>query len=160
MSLVVSDTAPLNYLVLIGHVEILRHLFGKVLVPPAVIRELQHPRTPAAVANWAQNLPDWIEIRSPSTNLCLDLGDGEEEAISLAVELNTAALLVDDRKARAAATARGIRTFGTISLLELADERVLLDFQSAITSLQRTNFRIENSVLEPVVAVIQARRKP
>ena len=44
MSVVVSDTTPLNYLILLGHIEILPQLFGKLLVPPAVIREMQHPQ--------------------------------------------------------------------------------------------------------------------
>ena len=35
MSLVVSDTTPLNYLILIGHIDVLPRLFGKLLVPPA-----------------------------------------------------------------------------------------------------------------------------
>ena len=37
----VSDTSPLNYLVLIEAVEVLPALFGRVVVPPAVIEELQ-----------------------------------------------------------------------------------------------------------------------
>ena len=30
---VVADTTPLNYLILIGQVELLRDLFGKVMIP-------------------------------------------------------------------------------------------------------------------------------
>jgi predicted nucleic acid-binding protein len=41
--LVVSDTSPLNYLVLIGQEAILPSLFGRVLTTPAVLRELSHP---------------------------------------------------------------------------------------------------------------------
>ena len=43
MSLVVSDTTPFNYLILIGHIDVLPRLFGKLLVPPAVIRARKRP---------------------------------------------------------------------------------------------------------------------
>ena len=62
--IVVSDTSPLNYLVLIGHVEILPTLFGRVLVPPAVMAELQQSGTPEPVRRWAGMPPGWLETRA------------------------------------------------------------------------------------------------
>ena len=44
--IVVSDTSPLNYLVLIGAIDVLPQLFGEVYVPPRVMQELQRSRTP------------------------------------------------------------------------------------------------------------------
>lgn len=41
----VSDTSPLNYLALIGEIELLPRIFTRVLIPPAVISELHHART-------------------------------------------------------------------------------------------------------------------
>ena len=160
MSLVVSDTTPLNYLILIGHIDVLPRLFGKLLVPPAVIREMRHPKAPAAVARCTASLPAWIEVKAPHTDLHLGLGAGEEEAISLAVELRDAALLMDDRKARAAAEGRGLLTIGTIAILDLADEAGLLDFESAIPRLQSTTFHAEATLLQPVLAKVRARKRP
>ena len=34
--IVLSDTSPINYLILIGHIDILPTLFGQIVVPPAV----------------------------------------------------------------------------------------------------------------------------
>ena len=79
MSLVVSDTTPLNYLILIGHVDVLPRLFGKLLVPPTVIHEMRHPKAPAAVARWAARLPAWIEVKAPQTDLHLGRGAGAED---------------------------------------------------------------------------------
>jgi predicted nucleic acid-binding protein len=42
--LVIADTSPINYLLLIGHIDILPALFEKVIVPAAVRDELKHPR--------------------------------------------------------------------------------------------------------------------
>jgi predicted nucleic acid-binding protein len=47
--IVVSDTSPLNYLVLIQRAEILPSLFGRIIAPPAVMGELQHPGAPTVV---------------------------------------------------------------------------------------------------------------
>jgi hypothetical protein len=46
-SLVITDTSPLNYLVLTGEVELLRRLYSRVVVPDAVLRELQDTKAPA-----------------------------------------------------------------------------------------------------------------
>ena len=53
----VSDTSPLNYLALIGEIELLPRIFTRVLIPPAVLSELNHARTPPVVVAWTANLP-------------------------------------------------------------------------------------------------------
>ena len=158
MSLVISDTTPLNYLILIGHIDVLPGLFGKLLVPPAVIHEMQHSKAPAAVSAWANDLPSWIEVKAPHTDLHLGIGAGEDEAISLAVELGDASLLMDDLKAKAAAKSRGLRTIGTITILDLADEAGLLDFEAAISLLKASTFHLEESLLRPMLARVRARK--
>lgn len=55
--IVVADTTPLNYLVLIDRIELLSVLYESVLVPPEVHRELLHSKTPPTVRAWASNLP-------------------------------------------------------------------------------------------------------
>ena len=45
----VSNTSPLNYLLLIGEVRLLQQLFGGVHVPEAVRQELLAPEAPALV---------------------------------------------------------------------------------------------------------------
>lgn len=158
MSLVVSDTTPLNYLILIGEIGLLPRLFGQVLIPAAVIQEMRHSRAPASVAAWTDNLPAWAEIRLPQTASKLGIGVGEDEAIALALELGDAALLMDDAKGRAFAKSLGLLTIGTVSILDLADEAHLVDFFTAISKLQATNFRLEETLLQPVLAKVRARK--
>jgi predicted nucleic acid-binding protein len=50
--IVVSDTTPLNDLILIDSAHMLPALFGRVFAPSAVIRELAHPRSPELVHRW------------------------------------------------------------------------------------------------------------
>lgn len=84
---VVADTTPLNYLVLIRQAEALHQLFGEVMIPEAVLTELRHPKAPAAVTEWMQNLPNWLRVVNVTqVDDPIQLGHGETEAISLAIE--------------------------------------------------------------------------
>jgi predicted nucleic acid-binding protein len=49
MTVVVSDSSPLNYLVMIGEVAILHRLYDRVLVPAEVLAELQDSGAPSEV---------------------------------------------------------------------------------------------------------------
>jgi predicted nucleic acid-binding protein len=158
--IVVSDTSPLNYLVLIDAVGVLPHLFGMVHAPPTVVQELQHPRTPELVKHWAQSLPKWLLVTAPSPQTPSDpkLDPGEAEAIALAIELGAGAILIDEKKGRLAAKASGLATLGTITVLELAAEHELLDLQVALDALQRTSFRVSMSLVDTALQRDAARK--
>lgn len=150
----VSDTTPLNYLVLVDAIGVLPALFDHVIIPGAVRDEMLRGKAPEAVRRWASSPPDWLEIRSVvGVNAALGLGTaekdrGEREAISLALILQPEFILLDDRLARETATARGLRVVGTLGILEAAVSRDLLD-PSVITRLERnTNFRASAAVFQ------------
>jgi predicted nucleic acid-binding protein len=50
--IVLSDTSPIHYLVLTGQIEILPSLFGDVVIPSAVVAELNQSGTPPIVRDW------------------------------------------------------------------------------------------------------------
>jgi predicted nucleic acid-binding protein len=50
MTVVIADSSPLNYLALIGSVEVLHRLYGVVVVPRQVISELLHVAAPHDVS--------------------------------------------------------------------------------------------------------------
>ncbi len=161
MSVVVSDASPLNYLLVIGHVQVLERLFEKVFVPPAVLGELSHARAPEPVRIWACKPPAWIVVRSPRTTKHeRGLGPGEAAAIALAKEIGAQALLIDEQRGRAAARSHGLLVFGTIGILEAAAARDLLDLSSAFRQLAHTTFRIEPRLLMESLARDAARTKP
>ena len=98
--LVVADTSPINYLVLLEHTAVLPALYTRVFLPPAVVTELQDPEAPEEVRAWVANLPTWCEVRRPDslveTETLTHLGAGEREAILLAQELRADFLLIDE----------------------------------------------------------------
>jgi predicted nucleic acid-binding protein len=49
---VVSNTSPLRYLVAAGHADLLAKLFGTILVPSAVEREILDPHASPSVQRW------------------------------------------------------------------------------------------------------------
>jgi len=149
--IVVSDTSPLNYLVLIEEVEVLPAIFSRVVVPPAVIEELQAPGAPAAVKAWIAVPPSWLEVRSPeSTGSSLALGRGERDAICLASELS-ALCLIDDRKARREAERMGVRVTGLLGLLAEASDRGLIDAEVVVERLTRTSFRASPALIAAIL---------
>ena len=140
---VIADTSPLRYLVLIDYPTILPALFGRVLIPPAVAAELQRPRTPAPVRARMASSPPWLETHGPRQPLVtptLLLGAGEQEVITLAQDLHAGLVLMDDMEGREEAEHHGLAIMGTLRVLELAAERGLIDFPTAITRLQATSF--------------------
>ena len=64
--IVVSDTSPLNYLVLIDLQHILPDLFERILIPAAVRDQLQSAGTPEAIARFMAAAPEWLETREVS----------------------------------------------------------------------------------------------
>ena len=142
--IVVADTGPVNYLILIDAVEVLAPLFGKVLVPEAVLVELLDLDAPPKVRDWSANPPTWFEItENPIESPGLDrLDPGERAAMSLAVERKADLLLLDERAGRAEAARRSIPVIGTLGVLVEAHTIGLLDFDEAVTRLKFTSCRI------------------
>jgi predicted nucleic acid-binding protein len=143
--IVVSDTSPLNYLLQIDRIDVLRRLYGKVYVPHEVHDELLAHNAPSKVQAWALHPPDWLAIRSalPTDLPELDLLDiGERAAIYLALEIHADRLLADETKARRVAVEHFHRKVtGTLGVLIEAHRTGLLDGRKALEALcRKTNF--------------------
>ncbi|MGB8536100.1 MAG: hypothetical protein WCD57_06780 [Acidobacteriaceae bacterium] len=154
--IVVADTSPLNYLIRLGRPDILREIYGRVLVPRAVLTEMQHPEAPAEVRAWASAPPTWLEERQVEQvdgSLTAELGAGEREAISLALEVGADVLLIDERAGRHEAEMRHIEVAGTLAVLLQASLRGYFDFPEAIKQLRQYGF----CASRPVEALMLAR---
>jgi predicted nucleic acid-binding protein len=160
--IIVSDTTPLNYLVLIRHQDVLRDLFGRVIIPQAVFAELQREQTPQPVREWIKQRPEWLSVRTVETSDSPDLeslGAGEREAILLAEEIKADAVLMDDKDGRRKAAHRQVVIIGTLGVLDRAAERGLLDLSEAIRRLQLTTFRAPKDVIEAMLEQDLQRRR-
>jgi predicted nucleic acid-binding protein len=64
VQLVIADTGPVNYLILIGHIDVLPALFEKVILPAVVRDELKHRKASPVVQQWIADPPLWVEIHA------------------------------------------------------------------------------------------------
>ena len=153
--IVVADTSPLNYLVLLGHIDILAKIYAEVLVPQTVLDELQDSEAPAEVRAWALAPPSWLQIstlilrRDP---LMERLDRGEQDAILLAESFKAERLIIDDLEGRREAAKRGLPVIGTLGILAEAARRNLLDLPQTLAALQATNFHAAPDLLELLLA--------
>jgi predicted nucleic acid-binding protein len=157
--IVISDTSPLNYLVQIGLVDLLPALYQAIVVPTAVASELRDGGAPTPVRAFMAAPPPWLTVRPVSSvDPSIGLGRGENEAISLALEIGADRILVDDRVARRAARDRGLSAVGTLTVLDNAAERNLVSFPQAVGRLRTTNFRMPEAVVAELLRRDSARR--
>jgi predicted nucleic acid-binding protein len=156
MRLVVADTGPLNYLVLIEAIELLSELFEKVFIPEAVRVELLDQDAPAVVRAWAAQPPGWLDVRTVSSPIddpawrALDLG--EREALALARTLGADLVLMDDRASVAVARQLGLAATGTLGVLDLGARRGMIDLADAFTRLKATSFRYRPEIMDALLA--------
>ena len=158
--IVIADSTPLNYLILIHQVDLLPQLFDRILIPPAVFEEPQHQETPDVVRRWIAGPPSWLHVQALSSVLDPALGfldPGEREAIALAEELQADQLLLDDADARREAARRNLPFIGTLGVLREAARRELLDLQIVLVQLQETSFFVDSALIESLLDV-EARR--
>ena len=86
--IVVADSTPLHYLILIEQVDLLRRLYSEVLIPEPVLAELSRPASPVAVSAWLSSAPQWLRVMPVSVEEIASVTEfldlGERPAIALA----------------------------------------------------------------------------
>lgn len=125
----------------------LRDLFATVIVPPAMTGETPRIERPAWLVE--RSLQGSVSVPSAGAGL----GEGETAAIALAIELNAARILLDDRPARRLARSLGVRVVRTLgSLLLNTDGGLLPAVRPAIDALLETGFYLGPWVIDDALA--------
>jgi len=151
--IVVSDTSPINYLLLIDQIELISRLFGQIIIPDVVRDEMLDPSAPAILQQWIANPPSWLMIQTAGAiDETLNVLDrGEQAAITLAQTLPADLLIIDERLGRRIANERGIPIIGTLGILDDAASQGLIKLPDAIARLQQTNFRISRFIIQKLL---------
>jgi predicted nucleic acid-binding protein len=152
---VVADAGPLIALARIGRLELLNRLYGVVVVPGAVMEELQvDSGRPGASALEAALSTGWLEVMTAPTEaaeLKRLLDSGEAEAIVLAEQIACRFLLIDERRGRAVARRRGIPVVGTGGLLLSAKRRGGIGSVTAeLERLAENGYRLAPALVEEI----------
>jgi predicted nucleic acid-binding protein len=144
--IVVSDTSPILSLALIGRLDLLRELYGSIVIPEAVRQEIM-----ATDQSGAREVSqaDWIITRPIDPDVALKLlrrevDRGEAEAIGLALQLKADVLLIDERKARSLAQYLDLNVVGLLDVLQEAKQRQLITTIKPVLDdlLTRARFRL------------------
>jgi predicted nucleic acid-binding protein len=132
--IVVADSGPLHYLILLEQIELLRRFYGQVLVPEPVASELSAAAAPAVVREWITKPPTWVDVRPVTPDaismITDDLDLGERAAIALAETMHADLLLIDEAAGRAEAKRRHLRVTGTLGVLRSGAEQGLVNVQT------------------------------
>ena len=151
--IVVSDTSPINYLLLIDQIDLLPRLFQQIIIPDVVRDEMLDPGAPPVLQQWIAKPPPWLTIQAvPVIDETLNaLDPGEQAAITLAQKLPADLLIVDERLGRQIACDRGLSIIGTLGILDDAAAQGLIDLAETIAQLQQTNFRISRRIIQTLL---------
>jgi predicted nucleic acid-binding protein len=148
--IVVSDTSPICYLLLIGRIEILQELYQTIIIPEAVAAELNAAESPSMVRAWIAQPPNWLQIQSvefAQTPQLENLDLGEREAIAIAENLNADLVILDDKAARQFAVGQGLKVIGLLGIIKDAASRDLLDLELTFEQLRRKGFWVKPELL-------------
>ena len=150
--IVVADSSPLQYLILLEQTALLHRFYGDVLVPEAVAIELGAARAPSGVREWMSRPPSWIEVVRVTANevapIAEGLDQGERAAIALAERVRADLILIDETEGRAEAVRRSFRVTGTLGILRAAAEEGLIDVHEVVNRLGATNFYADQGLLD------------
>lgn len=148
--LVIGNATPIISLSLIGRLELLQMLYGKVFIPLAVETEILRGGEKAG----ARELSDSPFIQSiPLTDsgradLLSDLDRGEAEVIALAQEKKAGLVLLDERLGRRHARRLRLKVTGTVGILLRAKaEGYVNEVRPCLRQLQKGGIRLSPALV-------------
>ncbi|MBQ8013875.1 MAG: DUF3368 domain-containing protein [Treponema sp.] len=160
---VISDTTPIISLIKINRLDLLQKLFGEILIPEAVYRELT---TNILFKNEADivKTSDFLKTSPVQNRKALEvlqaasgLDDGESEAIILADEVNSDALIIDERKGRKVAQKLGLKITGTVGVLLQAHAENMItsdEIKEYLEQLKNSNIRLSDSLIQEALSLL------
>lgn len=143
--LIISNTTPLINFAEIGRMELLEALFGSLVIPPAVVKELTDKSHLFPRAAQVPTL-DFISVHSPTDHRLVKsvasrVHPGEAECLVLAMEHPGSLLLLDDLGAREFAASNGLLHTGTLGCLAEARKREMIPAIEPLLQELRTKAR-------------------
>lgn len=149
--IVVSDTSPICYLLLINQIDVLQVLYKTIVVPKIVADELGASESPVIVKRWIAQPPTWLQIQPTELPQSIDLeklDPGERDAILLAEQLKANLVIMDDKSARRIAVERGLKIIGLLGIVKDAARFGLLDLEMTFKQLQDVGFWVSSALME------------
>lgn len=153
--IVFANTSPIFYLGKLDYLELLERLYGEVIIPYAVLEELEEGKKAD------EDVPEiskykWIKVRRISVpshiNLIPDLGKGEAEVLSLGLEETQHLLIIDDKLARQIAKLQSLKFTGTAGvLLNAKKEGLINEIKPILNRLHDVGFFLRKKLIDDIL---------
>lgn len=143
--IIVTDTSCLILLDKLDLLFVLKDLFAAITITSEIAQE------------YGKNLPAWISVQDAQNKhyqrmLQSTIDVGEASAIALAIEQQDCLLIIDDNKARKAASRLKISYIGTLGLLLEAKEVGLIKLiKPILEKIKKTNFRVTDNLEKEIL---------
>ena len=150
---IICNSSPLVALSMIGHLDLLKQLYHRVIVPKAVIREVVESGLGRIGAHEVETA-SWLERKAldipPDPLLANELGSGESEVIAMAFRLNAGLVLIDERRARRIAEqAYNLRVKGSAGILVAAKKANLIPaIKPLLESMAAQSYYLSHRLIE------------
>lgn len=148
---VVVNSTPLIVLCNIGMLSLLKEMYGEIIIPEAVYKEITAKMDSACIA--VNQSMDWIKILKIPANEKLKiyrarLHAGEVEVMLLAQQLPVADLvIIDDNAAKTTAKFLGLKVTGTLGVLLKAKKLGLISsIRPLIEKIVQSGFYISDNI--------------
>lgn len=155
----VFNTSPLIFLARLGYLEKTLSLFQMVAIPKKIIKEISVKDDEAnekvlKIKNHSSvNFGLATKLVKLYKALNERLGQGESEAIALAVELNADVVILDDFAARKAAMELGLKVKGTLGIIKklLEENKIKIEnINKLYETLKKIGFRVRKEIFKNI----------
>lgn len=153
--IVIVNTSPLFYLHRLRNLHILERLYGEIIVPQAVIAELEEG------GRLGEDVPkisdyNWIKIKYVTLpafiKIIPDLGQGEAEVLALGGEEKECLLIIDDALARKIAKLQAFKLTGTAGVLLKAKEKnYITEIKPILKKLKEVGFYLSDNLVNEIL---------
>lgn len=153
MDKVIINSTPVIGLANIGRLDVLRQMYGTIIIPQAVFDEIKSP----SVQRQVNANRDWIRVEqindaSQKQMYRAKLHAGEVEVMILAQEKKADLVILDDNAAKKTAKFLGLRVIGTLGILVLAKKRgYIKEVSPVLDALKRDGFFVSDDLCDLVL---------
>lgn len=150
MRKVIVNSTPLIILCGIGKLNILKEMYGEIIIPFAVYKEITVKVDSACVQ--IKTAGEWIHVEqikdhSDKKMYKAKLHDGEVEVMILAQEQKADLVILDDNAAKKTAKYLGLSVTGTLGVLVKAKRKgIIKEVRPLLSEMKQNGFYISNAV--------------
>jgi predicted nucleic acid-binding protein len=154
----VVNASPLILLARIDRLDLLASLAKLLVVPKAVVREIQAGSDRDGTAGKVEALPSIFQVEDrpvPDRIRLWDLGAGESQVLVHAIERPGSEVVLDDLAARRCARSLGLSMIGTLGIVILCRHRgVLSAARPVIEMLCEAGLRLKPVLMNEALAKV------